>query len=202
MSFWACVSWSLWSAEGLWAIRSWPSGKMTDVAEAGTEGDKAAGEEQTDQTQEDLYRTQREARVKAYSKVKEQNGDMVGWVKVEGTKIDYPVLQSPDTPDFYLKHDFDKKSSPYGAPYVSEMCDLSADCKNILVYGHHMKNASMFAALDGYLDPDFLEEHPVVEFDTMESYGDYEVTGSTAATRRLSASSFRMSRGGPYMIPA
>ena len=147
------------------------------VAEAGTEGDKAAGEEQTDQTQEDLSRTQREARVKAYSKVKEQNGDMVGWVKVEGTKIDYPVLQSPDTPDFYLKHDFDKKSSPYGAPYVSEMCDLSADCKNILVYGHHMKNGSMFAALDGYLDPDFLEEHPVVEFDTMESYGDYEVMG-------------------------
>lgn len=147
------------------------------VAEAGTEGDQGAGEEQPEQTKEDVYRAQREARVKAYAKVEEQNGDMVGWVKVEGTKIDYPVLQSPEDPDFYLKHDFDKKSSVYGAPYVEAECDLSSDCKNILVYGHHMKNGSMFAALDGYLDPDFLEEHPIVEFDTMEDYGDYEVMG-------------------------
>ena len=149
---------------------------LEEQAGAGT-GMEGAKEELPEQTEEDVYRIQREARVKAYSKVREQNGDMVGWVKVDGTKIDYPVLQSPETPDFYLKHDFDKKSSPYGAPYASEMCDLSSDCRNILIYGHHMKNGSMFAALDGYLDPDFREEHPIVEFDTMEDYGDYEVMG-------------------------
>lgn len=117
----------------------------------------------------------REARVKAYSKIKEQNSDLVGWVKIEGTKIDYPVLQTPDSPNFYLSHDFDKKSSIYGAPYVAEECDLAGGCKNILIYGHHMKNGSMFAALDEYLDKGFRDEHPIIQFDTLEEYGNYEV---------------------------
>ena len=72
-------------------------------------------------------RAMREARVKAYSKVKEENSDLVGWIRIEGTKIDYPVLQTPDNPNFYLKHDFDKKQSSYGAPYVEEESDLSED---------------------------------------------------------------------------
>lgn len=120
-------------------------------------------------------RAMREARVKAYSKIKEENSDLVGWIRIEGTKIDYPVLQTPDNPNFYLKHDFDKKSSVYGAPYVAEECDLSADCKNIIIYGHHMKNGSMFAGLEDYLQPEFRDAHPVVEFDTLEEYGNYEV---------------------------
>ena len=101
---------------------------------------------------EERIHVQRQARVKAYDKIKEQNSDLVGWIKIEGTKIDYPVLQSIDSPNFYLNHDFDKKSSIYGAPYVAEECDLTDDCRNILIYGHHMKNGSMFAALDGYLE--------------------------------------------------
>ena len=99
----------------------------------------------------------------------------MGWIKIEDTKIDYPVLQSLDRPNFYLKHDFDQKSSAYGAPYVAEECDLTKECKNILIYGHHMKNGSMFAALDGYLDPEFRDAHPIIQFDTLEEYGDYEV---------------------------
>lgn len=120
-------------------------------------------------------RKQREARVKAYSRIREQNSDLVGWIRIEGTKIDYPVLQTPDHPNFYLNHNFDGKSSIYGAPYMAEECDLSKDCRNILIYGHHMKNGSMFAALDGYLDQAFYKEHPIVQFDTLTEYGDYQV---------------------------
>lgn len=124
--------------------------------------------------QEPFY-NHREARVKAYSQIREQNPDLVGWIKIEGTKIDYPVLQTPEDPDFYLKHDFDRKSSIYGAPYVDEECDLAQECRNVLIYGHHMKNGSMFAALDGYLEREFCEEHPTIQFDTLTEYGDYQV---------------------------
>ncbi len=124
---------------------------------------------------EERIHVQRQARVKAYDKIKEQNSDLVGWIKIEGTKIDYPVLQSIDSPNFYLNHDFDKKSSIYGAPYVAEECDLTDDCRNILIYGHHMKNGSMFAALDGYLEREFCEAHPIIQFDTLKEYGNYEV---------------------------
>lgn len=140
--------------------------------------ERAEAEERQEQDLElspQEIREARLARLEAYQKVKELNPDMVGWVRIEGTKIDYPVLQSPDRPNFYLTHDFDQKNSAYGAPYVAEECDLSQECPNILVYGHHMKNGSMFAALDGYLDKDFYEEHPIVQFDTLEEYGDYQV---------------------------
>ncbi len=149
---------------------------------AGVEGSQAGGtagagsqERAAGQMEGQDIRALREARVKAYAKVKEQNPDLVGWVKIEGTKIDYPVLQTVDNPNFYLKHDFDRKSSIYGAPYVAEECDLANDCKNILIYGHHMKNGSMFAALDEYLDKGFRDAHPIVQFDTLEEYGDYQV---------------------------
>ena len=127
-----------------------------------TEAPSAADDGEEEETQEHIptpeeIRAAREARLAGYQKVKELNSDMVGWVKIEGTKIDYPVLQSLDSPNFYLTHDFDKNRSAYGAPYVAEECDLTQDCPNILVYGHHMKNGSMFAALDGYLDKSFYE---------------------------------------------
>lgn len=135
----------------------------------------AAGAERTEDPEAAKIRAVREARVQAYQKIKEENSDLVGWIKIEGTKIDYPVLQTPDNPNFYLNHDFDKQPSSYGAPYVAEACDLSSDCKNIIVYGHHMKNGSMFAGLEDYLQPEFRQAHPIVEFDTLDAYGDYEV---------------------------
>lgn len=116
-----------------------------------------------------------EARILAYQKVKEQNSDFIGWIKIEQTKIDYPVLQSLEHPNFYLDHDFDKNPSSYGAPYAAEECKLEQDCKNIVLYGHHMKNGSMFASLSGYQDKEFWESHPVIQFDTLEECGNYQV---------------------------
>ena len=136
---------------------------------------KESQEELLVMPKEEKVHEKRQARVRAYDKIKEQNPDLVGWIKIEGTKIDYPVLQSIDRPNFYLNHDFDQKSSIYGAPYVAEECDLTSDCRNILIYGHHMKNGSMFAALDGYLDEEFWDSHGVIQFDTLKEYGNYQV---------------------------
>ena len=110
-----------------------------------------------------------------YRELKKANSDVTGWIRVDGTVIDYPVMQTPETPDFYLKRGFDKKYSAYGMIYMDEDCDLDAGCPNFVLYGHHMKNGSMFAALEKYTSEEFYREHPEILFDTLEETGRYQV---------------------------
>lgn len=109
-----------------------------------------------------------------YAAVYEQNTDFVGWISIEGTNIDYPVMQTIDRPDYYLKRGFDKSYSDYGVPYVQENCDLSMS-DNLVIYGHHMNNGSMFADLCKYTDADFYAEHKTIHYDTLSGYGEYEI---------------------------
>ncbi|MGM9600693.1 MAG: class B sortase [Faecousia sp.] len=109
-----------------------------------------------------------------YGAVYEQNHDFVGWIRIEGTNIDYPVMQTPDNPDFYLKHGFDKEYSAYGVPYMQENCVLGQS-DNLVIYGHHMNNGSMFADLCKYTDKDFYAEHKTIRFDTLSEFGEYEI---------------------------
>ena len=109
-----------------------------------------------------------------YAAVYEQNHDFVSWVSIDDTNINYPVVQSPDEPNFYLKHAFDRSYSDYGVPYVQENCTLGQS-DNIVIYGHHMNNGSMFADLCNYEKQDFYESHKTIRFDTLESFGTYEV---------------------------
>ena len=83
-----------------------------------------------------------------YFELYRQNEDMVGWIKVEDTNINYPVVQSVNEPNFYLKHKFDKTYSAYGCPYVQENCDVQKPSDNIIIYGHHMNDGSMFTGRD------------------------------------------------------
>ena len=78
-----------------------------------------------------------------YLELYRQNEDMVGWIKVEDTNINYPVVQSVNEPNFYLKHKFDKTYSAYGCPYVQENCDVQKPSDNIIIYGHHMNDGSI-----------------------------------------------------------
>ena len=77
-----------------------------------------------------------------------QNSDLAGWICIEDTNINYPVMHTPENPDFYLKHGFDKEYSDYGCPYVQDNCDVQKPSDNVVIYGHHMKNGSMFADLE------------------------------------------------------
>lgn len=72
-----------------------------------------------------------------YAAVYEQNHDFVGWITIDDTNINYPVMQTPDNPDFYLKHAFDRSYSNYGTPYVQENCMVGSS-DNVVLYGHHM----------------------------------------------------------------
>ena len=141
--------------------------------ESREEGETAeAGE---DKEASDVRKKEEEARLLQYRELKKANSDVTGWIHVDGTVIDYPVMQTPETPDFYLKRGFDKKYSAYGMIYMAEDCDLDAGCPNFVLYGHHMKNGSMFAALEKYTSEEFYREHPEILFDTLEETGRYQV---------------------------
>lgn len=103
------------------------------------------------------------------------NNDIVGWLTVPNTVIDYPVMQTPDSPDYYLYRNFDKEDNKRGCLYVREVCDVFAPSDNLTVYGHHMRDGSMFGQLEKYRDPDFRQENPCFYFDTLTERHTYQV---------------------------
>lgn len=108
-----------------------------------------------------------------YLPLKEQNADFFGWISIEGTQIDYPVMYTPDDPQYYLKRAFDKSSSLSGVPFLDAAC--SAECGNYLIYGHNMKNGTMFAGLLSYAEQEFWQAHPTIRFDTLDGAGSYDI---------------------------
>ena len=109
-----------------------------------------------------------------YQELYLQNEDMVGWISIAGTTINYPVMQSSNNPNFYLKHNFEKEYSDLGTPYVQENCDI-AESDNLVIYGHHIKGGKMFGALEDYKSKSFYEEHKNIQFDTLTEQAEYEI---------------------------
>lgn len=123
----------------------------------------------------DTKETEENGMLESYEELYRQNPDMVGWIKIDGTNINYPVMQSVDEVNFYLKHDFNREYSSYGCPYVQENCNVTTPSDNIVIYGHHMSNGSMFADLDKYKSKSFWEEHKTITFDTLTQHNEYEI---------------------------
>ncbi len=98
------------------------------------------------------------------------NPDIVAWVSVLGTEIDYPVVQaSADDPTFYLDHDVYRGWNPYGCPYLDAGCaERGIESPLALMFAHHMKDGSMFSAFAGYSDRGFAEAHDEVLLQTPE----------------------------------
>lgn len=117
-----------------------------------------------------------------YQELYLQNNDMVGWIKVDDTQINYPVMQSVDNPNFYLKHGFDKGYTDYGCPYVQENCDIETPSDNLVIYGHHMNDGSMFAGLMKYTSKNFWKDHKTITFDTLNEHQTYEVVAAFKTT--------------------
>lgn len=104
-----------------------------------------------------------------------KNPDMVGWIQIEGTSIDYPVMKTPADPNYYLKHDFEKNYTDYGCPFMQADCDVLCPSDNLIIYGHNMKDGSMFADLAKYRSKDFWQTHKTVWFDTERGSCAYEI---------------------------
>lgn len=124
----------------------------------------------------------------------DQNPHLVGWITVPNTKINYPVVQQPkgtaeqyrdhhvtcnrkpwDLSEYYLKHTFNGSCSDWGAIFVREACNVFTPSDNITIYGHHMKDGSMFSGLDGYKKKSFWESHQYIYFDTLYERHVYQV---------------------------
>lgn len=103
-----------------------------------------------------------------------QNSDFIGWLIVEGTKIDYPVVQSRDN-EYYLHHNFQKEEDKYGCLYVKDIADVDTPGTNFIIYGHHMKDDSMFGDLDKYESESFFEKHGDISFETLKEERVYKV---------------------------
>ena len=109
-----------------------------------------------------------------YAELYALNDDLIGWISIDGTNIDYPVMQTKDAPDYYLKRNFERQYSDYGVPYVAQNCDIDIS-DNTVIYGHHMKNRTMFSDLVNYTSQSFYEEHKTIRFDTLGDFGEYEI---------------------------
>ena len=118
--------------------------------------------------------TEEENVLAEYSELFLKNTDMVGWLSIAGTTVNYPVMQTPNAPNYYLKRNFEKEYSDLGTPYIQENCDL-ASSDNLVIYGHHIKGGKMFGALEDYKSQSFYEEHKTIQFDTLTQRSEYEI---------------------------
>lgn len=109
-----------------------------------------------------------------YASLLAENDDFAGWIQIADTRINYPVMQTVDEPNFYLRRGFDKEYDYYGIPYAAEHCDLQ-ESDNVVIYGHHMNNGTMFSDLKKYSSKDFYLTHSRIRFDTLEEFGTYEI---------------------------
>lgn len=119
-----------------------------------------------------------------------ENSDYVGWLTVSGTAIDYPVMMTPDDPQYYLHKSFEKEESKSGTLFIGEGCtDKSSSA---IIYGHNMKNDTMFGTLDEFKDRDFWAQNKYFSFETDEGTSIYEVFGACEAKIPSASSAEKM----------
>lgn len=107
-----------------------------------------------------------------------ENPDFVGWITIEDTNIDYPVMYTPgdgERGEYYIHRDFDEQYSAPGTPFIDSSCQLNPATDNVIVYGHNMNSGKMFHDLLMYEDEAFYEAHKTFSFDTIYGDGTYEV---------------------------
>lgn len=123
--------------------------------------------------------------------LKEKNPDTVGWIMLPNTKLSYPVVKSKDNTD-YLKTTFEGKRASSGAIFMDMYCEVDFSSQNTIIYGHNMKNGSMFRALNNMTNKDYFNEHKVFYIDSGNGFEAYEVI-SCYATVETDLSSWRIS---------
>lgn len=111
-----------------------------------------------------------------YNRLHEQNNHMIGWVEIEDTMLNYPVMHTPQNPEYYLRRSFDGSYAISGTPFMDAACNV--DSRLVMIYGHHMNNGTMFATLHKYKDKSYWEEHPELRFDTLTEIRTYDIVAA------------------------
>lgn len=110
------------------------------------------------------------------------NPDVVGWMRIEGTALDYPVMYKPDSEEFYLRRNYYGEKATHGCLYIQETCSVFPRTDNLTIYGHNMRDGSMFGCLKNYRKESFWKEHPVITFNTLKEEAQYEIFAVFATT--------------------
>lgn len=103
-----------------------------------------------------------------------ENADCIGWLSIDGTSISYPVMYTPSEPQKYLRRSFYGQYSQSGVPFLDGRCSTVGG--NLIIYGHNMKNGTMFSDLKKYLNTDFLNSHRTVRLETADGVFLFTVT--------------------------
>lgn len=157
-----------------------------ETAEQENHASSQSESEEGPYTEDDEITTQRVSENRAvipqFEPLIASNSDICGWIYIPNAAISYPVMWTPDDPEFYLRRDFYKNSSRSGTPFIGEACTVDSDC--LIIYGHNMKNGTMFGSLNQYSEKSFWEDNPAIMFNTLYEYRNYQVFA--AVTCRLS----------------
>lgn len=109
-----------------------------------------------------------------YKNLYNKNKKLIGWLKIDDTNIDYPVMQTTDN-SYYLDHNSSQEYDKNGSIFMDKDCDVLKPSTNLIIYGHHMASGRMFGRLGKYQDKDYYEEHKYIQFDTIYEKGLYQV---------------------------
>lgn len=124
-----------------------------------------------------VNRTQENGELEILEKYKtlyNRNKSLIGWLKIDDTIIDYPVMQTTNN-DYYLDHNLNQEYDKNGSIFMDKDCDAAKPSTNLIIYGHHMKSGKMFGSLELYSSKSYYEKHPYIQFDTIYEEGTYQV---------------------------
>ena len=109
-----------------------------------------------------------------YKTLYQKNKKLIGWIKIDDTLIDYPVMQTSDN-EYYLDHNFNQEKDNNGSLFLDCECSAYPQSTNLIIYGHHMKSGQMFGGLQKYAKESYGKKHSIIQFDTIYEKGTYEV---------------------------
>ncbi len=109
-----------------------------------------------------------------YQTLYNKNKKLIGWLKIDDTIIDYPVMQTANN-EYYLDHNFNQEYDKNGSLFLDKDCDVVRRNTNLIIYGHHMKSGKMFGNLNSYSNKEYGKKHSLIQFDTIYEKGTYEV---------------------------
>ncbi len=109
-----------------------------------------------------------------YKTLYNSNKNLIGWIKIDDTIIDYPVMQCGDN-EFYLSHNFDSEEDVAGTLFLDCNCDVLRGCDNYIIYGHHLQSGRMFSSIGEYESESYYESHKYIQFDTIYERQLYQV---------------------------
>ncbi len=127
-----------------------------------------------DETNEDEVDNINEKIYDVVKKLQIENSDVKGWIKINDTNINYPLLQGNDN-DYYLNRNYKKEYSNYGSIFIDKNSDFNDVYSNVIIYGHSMKDKEMFQNLLNYASKEYYENHKIIEIYTDHEARKYEI---------------------------